>query len=704
MKKPPSLREQILKKVVPGVLVALLLITCASRWATVQLIRTQVSHRLQQASEFKAERIVHDLETLQSSVHAIASNDLIENSIVNPAQRAEAIPQFFRSLQLPNIAFRRITMTDYKGRPLVSNRNAEHIDIREFIDAVSNGSEILDISKDRILVVLPIRLESKPNASTEGAIAVEFDTVKFLSRLRSSLDTQRFQVFYDEQLLYSDALPNEASNDREWISSLAHAGDFPTLLVEQSETSDEAFSHLRPMDTFLLCVFAISAISVVAAILFASQIMVSPLDTLNQQIKQIESKNDLSHHVAVSGPEEFQTLTESFNRMISALSETTVSRDDLLETKDQLELALAGGNIGLWVWDVYFNNVIVSKELSAQVGSEVAYDSYESFLERIHPNDREATKNHIEKVFANLTANFEATFRLRHEDGGYRWILSRGRVVLGADAEPVKMLGVHVDITERIAAEETIKQANADLARSNEELAQFAYIASHDLQEPLRKVISFGKLLEEEAGSQLNDDSRVFLGYITDGARRMRTLIHDLLAFSRIESDGRQSKPCSSQAAARTALDNLELAIVDSQAKIVLDQLPTIVFDSRHLTQLFQNLIGNAIKYCDAKPEVHIGAQRVEDAWVFRVSDNGIGIAPEFREKTFGIFKRLHGRSSYPGNGIGLAICRRIVERGGGKIWIESNTPVGSVFAFSVPLNETSEKQQTEACDTVTAD
>ncbi|MGB7323565.1 MAG: CHASE domain-containing protein [Rubripirellula sp.] len=246
-------------------------------------------------------------------------------------------------------------------------------------------------------------------------------------------------------------------------------------------------------------------------------------------------------------------------------------------------------------------------------------------------------------------------------------------------------LGVAADISDRKKADLAIAKSNKQLARSNEELAQFAYIASHDLQEPLRKVTSFCELLQEDCGDQLNEDGVMYMGYIMDGARRMRTLIQDLLAYSRIEEGDAQLEAVNMNDALSVAINDLSTAIEESNATVTFDELPSVSGTPSQMVQLFQNLIGNAIKYRgDESPLVHVSCESKNGMHVFSIDDNGIGIRPEYRAQVFGIFKRLHGQSQYRGTGIGLAICKRILERINGKIWIEDSPLGGSRFRFSI--------------------
>jgi light-regulated signal transduction histidine kinase (bacteriophytochrome) len=245
-------------------------------------------------------------------------------------------------------------------------------------------------------------------------------------------------------------------------------------------------------------------------------------------------------------------------------------------------------------------------------------------------------------------------------------------------------------------------QQRQELARSNAELEQFAYIASHDLQEPLRMVMSYLQLLERRYKGKLDNDADEFIGYAVDGAARMQTLIQALLSYARVSSRAKPFMPVDCNLLLQHALDNLQLCIRESGAMITSDPLPIIAGDPTQLTQLFQNLIANAIKFCrDAPPQIHISGKQLPPccmpqgasgdlasapcAWRFSVADNGIGIDAAYLDRIFSIFQRLHSRSAYAGTGIGLAICKKIVERHGGQIWVESDTDRGSVFYFIIP-------------------
>jgi PAS domain S-box-containing protein len=248
------------------------------------------------------------------------------------------------------------------------------------------------------------------------------------------------------------------------------------------------------------------------------------------------------------------------------------------------------------------------------------------------------------------------------------------------------------DISERIRAKEALEASAAELRRSNEELEQFAYIASHDLQEPLRMVASYTQLLERRYAAQLDDAAREFIGYAVDGARRMQQFITGLLQYSRVGTERRILAEVNLREAYEVALANLRFAIEESGATVEDRDLPVVRGDPRQLTQLFQNLIGNALKFrkSGTAPRIQVWGEPDGHAfWRISVRDNGIGLDPKFADRVFAIFQRLHTREEYEGTGLGLAICKKIVERHGGRIWVESKEGEGATFSFTLPAADT---------------
>ena len=312
-------------------------------------------------------------------------------------------------------------------------------------------------------------------------------------------------------------------------------------------------------------------------------------------------------------------------------------------------------------------------------------------MRELLPNDSyyAVAKSDQEVVCSGETRTVEETAEI---DGIIRTFLTTKGPYRDADQKTIGTIGIARDITERKTSEEHQAKTVGELKRSNDELQQFASVASHDLQEPLRMVASYTQLLGRRYEGRLDSDADEFIAFAVDGCNRMQRLIRDLLAYSRAGTNGNALRKISVEAALKEALTSLRAAIEQSGAIVTHDSLPAIKTDETQLAQVFQNLVGNAIKYQGAAvPLVHVSASKtLANEWVFSVRDNGLGIEPQYFERIFILFQRLHGREEFEGTGIGLAICKKIVERLGGRIWVESQPEKGSTFYFALP--ETEEK------------
>jgi len=306
-----------------------------------------------------------------------------------------------------------------------------------------------------------------------------------------------------------------------------------------------------------------------------------------------------------------------------------------------------------------------------------------------HPDDLASSQDGLHALWGGERETFRTELRYTHHDGHPVWADVSISLLRDPNGSSFHIIAHIQDITERKRAGDELQRTLAELERSNQELERFAYVASHDLQEPLRMVASYTQLLAQRYGDRLDQDAHEFIGFAVDGAARMRRLINDLLEYSRVTTHGDNLAPVDAQSALGEALTNLRAAIQDTGGAVTAEPLPRVMADPTQLTQVFQNLVGNALKFRgEAPPRVHITVTPREGAWLFAVADNGIGIDPQYFDRIFVIFQRLHPSHRYPGTGIGLALCRRIVERHGGRLWVESAPGQGATFYFTLKRAE----------------
>jgi len=341
---------------------------------------------------------------------------------------------------------------------------------------------------------------------------------------------------------------------------------------------------------------------------------------------------------------------------------------------------------GVWICDPAGRNTYASDSFLQLVGITQEQCSEFGWSDVLHPDEREAAVT-AWKECVRTGGNWDREHRFLGVDGQYHPVLARGMPVRDNDGTLLCWAGINLDIRRIKDTEAALLRQTSDLARSNRELEQFAYVASHDLQEPLRMVNAYTQLLLRDSGDKLSGQSHEYAVFIRQGVDKMVRLIEDLLAFSRVVHGDAERVPVESGAALDQALSSCAQILLDSGADVKSEQLPRVIAQEGPLVLVFQNLITNAVKYRrpDVAPRIQITSRREPGDAVFLVQDNGIGFDPAYAQTIFGLFKRLHGKE-YPGTGLGLAICQRIVERYGGQMWADSKPGAGSTFSFRLPL------------------
>lgn len=449
---------------------------------------------------------------------------------------------------------------------------------------------------------------------------------------------------------------------------------------------------------------AVSVLLIAALFFTVRRVVLRPITDIVGGLARVDTHGLPQSGLSVRGPREIETLAACINDMIASVrgaqaeldaqnAALVASRNQLAEAERKQREVIWGTNVGTWEWNVQTGEAAFNERWAEIVGytlDELSPVSIETWARLCHPGDLEASRLLLEKHFAGEAEYYDCEARMRHRNGHWIWVQDRGKVVEWTeDGKPLRMSGTHADITQRKEAEAERERVRQDLKRSNEDLEQFSYAVSHDLQAPLRTIGSFLQLLQRRYGNRLGEDADEYIRFAVDAARAMGDMTRDLLEYSRVGTRGQPFEVVDLTDVAYRALENLQAAIVDGGAVVEVSPLPTVVGDRMQLVRLIQNLVGNAIKYHqpDVAPEVTVSSRRAEDCWEVSVTDNGIGIDPEQTGRLFKVFQRLHAQGTYEGTGVGLAICKRIVDRHGGRISVTSDgASRGSTFTFTLPI------------------
>jgi PAS domain S-box-containing protein len=461
---------------------------------------------------------------------------------------------------------------------------------------------------------------------------------------------------------------------------------------------DESEAY-QPIRAFGWTIAAGSMVALLAAVLLAfalARSLTRPILALQEGTARF-ARGDLETRLDETSQDELGQLAVEFNRMAQALVEQQTSIRRRAEQFFNLgpdlfcTLNATGRLVDLnpaWKQSLGYD----PKELAGKV-----------LANTVHPEDAPATQAAVKKIVREGTGRFESRFP--HKDGHYRWL---AWVVVTSPQDELLYAAAR-DITDRRLAEERLREQAEELERSNRDLEEIAHVASHDLQEPLRLVSTNVQFLSRRYLGRLDQDADEFIGFTLEGTNRMKSLLSDLLAYTGISTSLRDYAPVDMEAVFTRVLDNLQKEIQNNRAIVTHDPLPTVLGDSAQLLFLVQNILDNALKFRGKEsPRVHVGVSQVTDRWLFYVRDNGIGIDPRYTERVFVIFQRLHSRDDYPGTGAGLAISRKIVERHGGRIWVDSEPGKGATFYFTlqpveelIPASVQTERVMPESRETV---
>ena len=679
---PAKLLRHVLLHVLPATILFLLGITLAESFLVRQTYEEEVHQRLSQQATQVAAVISAKTQALIDAAAGVAENDLVVNGLIDFHDRESYIPVFFQQLRLPGPSGTLVTLTDYRGRTIASNASARPYQSEPWVENVMGGERVMRIDRHGMLMAFPVKISGRP----EGIVVVDLDPVALRQLLSVPVLVGAMAVHAaDGTVLFSsdDTFLAEGgvteggpgAYGSQWVAAGARIPYIPELEFMAGELRSDAFRSVTDLYrlTGLALVFSVTAVGL--GIVTTAWLTTKPIRRFAEDLEGVSDVSALSYRAKPSGFAELHSLAHSFNTMLDRLERTTTSRDYVDSILNSIgEMLLVTDREGRIRRCNRAFARIVGGDQEALLDRPI-----ESFLENGEYGLRQLARGEVTSIEAALKAETGRTLPVQ---------VSASRM-MGEGANREDRIFVLVDISERKESEQLLQRRAQELARSNAELQQFASVASHDLQEPLRKVQAFSERLRTKYRDQLDEQGQDYLARIGAATGRMQTLIVDLLAFSQVGRGELRLMAVNLGEVVRSVVSDLEIRIQETDATIDLQDLPTVKADPIQMRQLFQNLIGNGLKYRreGVPPLVRISAQRASDtgACCIEVTDNGIGFEQEYAERIFGIFQRLHGRSAFQGTGVGLAICRKICERHGGSIVARGRPGGGATFTVVLP-------------------
>ena len=674
---PAKLLRHVLLHVLPVTILFLLGISLVQAFLVRQTYEEEVHQRLSQQATQVAAVISAKTQAMIDAAAGVAENTLVVNGLIDIQDRQSYIPVFFQQLRLPGPRDVRVTLTDYRGRTIASNTAVRSYRAEPWVENVMEGERVTRIDERGMILAFPVKISGRP----EGIVVVDLDPVALRHLLSVPVLVGAMAVrAADGTVLFSsdDSFVQEGqwthggptAYGNQWVAATASIPYIPELQFVAGELRSDAFQSVTSLYRLsgLALVFSVSAVGL--GIVTTALLTTKPIRQFAEDMEGVSGVSTLNRRAKPSGFAELHSLAHSFNTMLERLERTTTSRDYVDSILNSIgEMLLVTDREGrVRRCNRAFVQIIGSGQ------DRILNRSIESFLELGEDRLRQLTRGEVLSIEGALKTETGRTLPVQ---------ISASRM-MGDGANHEDRIFVLVDISERKETEKLLQRRAQDLARSNAELQQFASVASHDLQEPLRKVQAFSERLRTKYKDQLDEQGQDYLTRIGAATGRMQTLIVDLLAFSQVGRGDLKLVEVDLGEVVHSVISDLEIRIQETDATIDLQDLPRVKADPMQMRQLFQNLIGNGLKYCrkGVPPLVRISATRdpVNGACHIEVADNGIGFDQEYAERIFGIFQRLHGRSAYQGTGVGLAICRKICERHGGSIVARGRPGGGATF------------------------
>lgn len=671
-------------------------------WVMSALIHQQAELSLQGEADLRAEKMTDLLEGISGNFRALAANTVVTNALGDSSGREIYLAPLLADFSEVNGIKVSAVVTDFRGVPLsLKPGEAQPAGggdgwVAEVVASGRGRARIVSRPDGVLAVMVAVPVIYVNTGTPEGALVYTLplpDIARRTATNRSGLATSRvvLETVGERWSVEQGAAGGEAAAGGAGLDAKAPVR--PPQELAGFRVSVELEGHpsvldlpLRRLTDFFLSIGLVTVLVVLVGSALMARRLTRSLSRLAEAASAYAFGRGDRNAFLVGGDDEIADLGAAFAAMTERLD--LAFRD--LERRSQTLLANAErvAHLGSASWNLANGQHLWSDEFHAILGLEPGdcQPGRETLSMRIHPGDRERLERALDAAVGG-GGRITEDFRLVQPDGQERVVHLTAVTTLDPDGRPLRLDATLQDITERGRLQRQLDDLVVELRRSNGELEQFAYVASHDLRQPLRVVGSYVSLLEAELDGHLTGDAREFMAFIRDGVKRMDALIVDLLAYSRVGRTS-ASEPVDAAAAIEDALADLSVALAEAQAQVTVQpDLPTVVADRSELVRLFQNLLGNAVKYrsADRPPRVEVGCQDWGLEWRFFVRDNGIGIPAEHCDRIFGIFQRLHARHEYEGTGVGLAICKKVVESSGGRIWLDSIPGEGSTFWFGWP-------------------
>lgn len=662
---------------------------------TAQLIRSQVNALLAMEASARAEKVADLVEGVAANFRTLAANAVVANALVDSVGRETYLQPLLADMAEVNGLRISLVVADFLGRPLVGAVGAGRREGDPWVAqsvAAARPRVVVTAGPDGAMLNVAEPVIYANTGTAEGALVWRMSIAELARRVVGKTESMAGELRIEaDGHVFAVPLGNGIEADLNPLVAEKAVPLDPSLsairmTIRVGAEQQALDNSLARLTTTFLAIGAASTLLVVVFSALLAQRLTRALSRLSQAATSFVPGADDRRAFLLEGDDEIACLGAAFAGMVGRLD--TAYQD--LERRSQTLLSNAErvAQVGSATWDEGTGKHLWSDQFHALLGlvpGEVE-PSRTAFLRRLHAEDAARLSTALDQALGGGTGRVVEDVRFNHADGeGVGQF--RAEVARDIYGQIVRMDVTFQDITARKRLEQKLDALVLELSRSNEELEQFAYVASHDLRQPLRTVRSYVTLIDEILEDKLDAETREFMDFIRDGVRRMDALITDLLAYSRVGRTSTDAPVDTGRAADLAAMD-LQSEIDDSGARVEIPpRMPVVLGDAGEMTRLFQNLIGNALKYRreDRAPQVRVTYVDQGEAWEFAVADNGIGIPPEHGERVFGIFQRLHARDEYEGTGIGLAICRKVAERQGGRIWVEPAPGGGTVFRFTWP-------------------